>query len=313
MSEMKPPIQFQDHLKKKTAEAPQQTPLDFTEAALDSLMGGEADEFAVFMSLPDDEFEVLAPIVYGHLVDMLSAPGAKIALAESINDQEFTATELLDGIEQAKIAFQTKYEGEWSKQKIDFLVNLLGVIGNHMVEALGENIKPIVVQIQKLNPDARIPEYANIGDAGVDLYALEDYDIAPGETKLIPTGLAVAIPRGYEIQIRPKSGRALKTKLRVANTPGTIDSGYRDEVKVIIENVEAPIQSIETEPVTDENGNVKSLNVLNIEYGKTFHIGKGDKFAQMVLCANPKIHFYEVDKLPEEGDRGGGFGSSGLQ
>ena len=70
--------------------------------------------------------------------------------------------------------------------------------------------------------NCRMPEYAHIDDSGMDLYALEDYTIHPGETKLIPTGLKFAIPNGYELQIRPKSGRCLKTKLRVANTPATI-------------------------------------------------------------------------------------------
>ena len=93
--------------------------------------------------------------------------------------------------------------------------------------------------------------------------------------------------------------------MRVANTPGTIDQGYRDEVKVIIENVDAPIKDI----TVDEEGKVTS-----ILYGSDFTIGKGEKFCQLVLCEVPKMSFYPVSNVMEidEEDRGGGFGSSGL-
>ena len=125
---------------------------------------------------------------------------------------------------------------------------------------------------------------------------------------LIPTGIKVAIPEGYEIQVRPKSGRALKTKLRVANTPGTIDTGYRDEVKVIIENVEPPIKDI---AYHFENGKVIIDSIL---HGMPFTIGKGEKFAQLVLNKIEKANFYKVEDINLfEGDRGGGFGSSGLK
>ncbi|MBR2825864.1 MAG: hypothetical protein IKE51_06335, partial [Solobacterium sp.] len=106
-------------------------------------------------------------------------------------------------------------------------------------------------------------------------------------------------------QVRPKSGRALKTKLRVANTPGTIDQGYRDEIKVIIENVEPPIKDI----TVDDDGKVTS-----ILYGSDFVIGKGEKFCQLVLNEVPKATFYRVSNVMEvdEENRLGGFGSTGL-
>ena len=143
----------------------------------------------------------------------------------------------------------------------------------------------------------------------MDVYALEDITVNPGETVLVKTGLKVAIPVGYELQVRPKSGRALKTKLRVANTPGTIDSGYRDEIGVIIENIEHPIQDIEYE--FDEHGTPIIKSIL---HGKSYTINKGDKFAQLVLNEVPHVAFYKVDNINEiKGDRGGGFGSTGLK
>ena len=135
---------------------------------------------------------------------------------------------------------------------------------------------------------------------------MDDITVKPGETVFVPTGIKVALPAGYELQVRPKSGRALKTKLRIANTPGTIDQAYRDEIKIIVENIESRIKDI----TVDEEGKVTS-----ILYGGDFTIGKGEKFCQLVLAEVPKIAFYRVDKVTDVDteNRGGGFGSSGLK
>ena len=106
--------------------------------------------------------------------------------------------------------------------------------------------------------------------------------------------------------MRPKSGRALKTKLRIANTPGTIDQEYRDEVKVIIENIEAPIKHIGYYYNADG-----SVCIESIVHGADAFISKGEKFCQLVLAETPKISFYRVDDIHQiEGDRNGGFGST---
>ena len=137
------------------------------------------------------------------------------------------------------------------------------------------------------------------------MYALEDITIAPGETKLIPLGIKCALPLGYELQVRPKSGRCLKTKLRIANTPGTIDAGYRDEIGVIIDNIEPVIRHADM----DETG-----RLFNILWGQSYTIGKGEKFAQLVLSEVPKAAFYEVETVANIGeDRKGGFGSTGVK
>jgi dUTP pyrophosphatase len=141
----------------------------------------------------------------------------------------------------------------------------------------------LFIKIKKLSDDAIIPSYANKGDAGFDLISTETITICAGETKLIPTGLAFAIPDGFEMQVRPRSGMSFKTKFRVSNSPGTIDSGYRGEVKIIGEN-------IGTSPI---------------------FINKGDRIAQGVICPVYEADFHIVDDLNST-DRGiGGFGSSG--
>ncbi len=105
----------------------------------------------------------------------------------------------------------------------------------------------INVKIQKIKDNAIIPHYAHDGDAGLDLYSTEDYLLKPGERVLVSTGIKIAVPKGYEAQVRPKSGLALKHGLSVVNTPGTIDAGYRGEVGVIVINLGKEDVKIEKE------------------------------------------------------------------
>ena len=143
----------------------------------------------------------------------------------------------------------------------------------------------IKVQIKKLDPKAKIPEYKTEGASGVDIMALLENKITldPGESKIIPTGLSIAIPDDLEIQIRPRSGLAAKSNVSVLNTPGTIDSDYRGEIKIILIN----------------HGNEK-IDVKN-----------GDRIAQMVLMPVLKFKFEEVSKLDDTIRGSGGFGSTG--
>lgn len=144
----------------------------------------------------------------------------------------------------------------------------------------------LVLPIKRLDSDVILPSYAYEGDAGLDLRANVDVDIAPFERKLIPTGLAVAIPEGFAGFVQPRSGLALKSGLSMANTPGLIDAHYRGELKVIAVNLDA------NEPI---------------------HISKGERIAQLVIQRVPVVSLIEVDEL-DKTDRGtGGFGSSGVQ
>lgn len=157
------------------------------------------------------------------------------------------------------------------------------------------------VYLEICREDAIIPTYANEGDAGMDVYAAEDVLIEPGETVIVPTGIKFAIPKGYEIQVRPRSGISYKTPLRIANSPGTIDSGYRGELGIIITNTSERNDYPLIE--TNSDGNKKG----------TYKIKKGDRIAQIVLQAVPRINFVKVDSVKDIGtDRGGGFGSTGV-
>ena len=149
-----------------------------------------------------------------------------------------------------------------------------------------------------------LPEYARPNDAGMDVCAAEEIFLKPGETVIIPTGLKLAIPEGYEIQVRPRSGVSFKTPLRLSNSPGTIDSGYRDELGIIMTNTSEQCKSTEDKIIDiDSKGNMKGI----------YRIKKGDRIAQLVLQIVPRIKFTLVDSVISIGEnRGGGFGSTGI-
>ena len=162
--------------------------------------------------------------------------------------------------------------------------------------------------------DATLPIYAHETDAGMDIYANEDITIAPGETKLIHTGLKMAIPEGYEIQVRPRSGLSLKTPLRICNAPGTIDAGYRDEIGIIMQNTSERFYTDgagEIHVMPDCEKNHYAIDSKDNHKG-WYDIKKGDRIAQIVLSEVPQIRFKKVDSVAKIGeDREGGFGSTG--
>ena len=269
------------------------------------------DSITRLLSVPEDQFEILAPGIMQSYQQSLNNPNDKIALVQALNA---TGTKAED-VTEAFLALSDEVDKiSLSKPKRDFLKEMLVSIINSINDTEGIAKRNVPVAIELCHPDAKIPQYAHISDSGMDVYALEDITVHPGETVLVSTGIKVALPVGFELQVRPKSGRALKTKLRVANTPGTIDQAYRDEIKVIIENVESPIRNITANTILKENGTVDHMEITSIEYGRDFTISKGEKFCQLVLCEVPKAAFYRVDSVQEIGDnRNGGFGSTGLK
>lgn len=139
--------------------------------------------------------------------------------------------------------------------------------------------------VKRLDPDLPLPAYAHDGDAGMDLYAACDAVLAPHERRLIPTGIAVAIPEGYAGFVQPRSGLAVRCGLSLVNTPGLIDSHYRGELKVIAINLD-PVTPVE--------------------------IRRGDKVAQFVIQPVVRAELCEVDELDDTARGEGGFGSTGV-
>lgn len=188
-----------------------------------------------------------------------------------------------------------------------------------MNELSDNKSKKIIIPIMTCRENASLPFYARPGDAGMDITAAQDVLIRPGETKAVPTGLKVAIPEGYEIQIRPRSGLSLHTPLRIPNAPGTIDSGYRDEICVIMSNnsrpVPGPVLENDSKTGSEPGGEspVYSLSEKGNKNGSYF-IKTGDRIAQAVLQKVPQIEWQVMDSVTEIGNnRGGGFGSTGIQ
>ena len=268
--------------------------------------------FGALLAMPDEEFKAISPVLMDEINRSLNNPADRITLVAAMTAQGYNGEDLTETFDEICKEIDAQLT-ELSQVKKDWLKQLMGATINAINETEGISKRFIRIPYEKCHEDAKEPAYAHLSDSGMDVYALEDITLAPGEQKIIPIGIKVALPAGYELQVRPKSGLSAKTKLRVANAPGTVDAGYRDEIGVIIENVEPPIKDITYEPVMNiENGQIDHLQITSILYGSSYTIGKGQKFAQLVLSEVPKAVLYEVEKVGEIGeDRGGGFGSTG--
>lgn len=140
------------------------------------------------------------------------------------------------------------------------------------------------LKVKVLTVGAKVPTRETPGAAGMDIRSVESISIYPGKTVLIGTGLAFEVPEGYELQVRPRSGLSAKTDLRIANSPGTIDSDYRGEVKIIMSNV---------------------------SMARSFKVNAGDRIAQLVLAKVPQCDIIEVQELGDTKRGEAGFGSTG--
>ncbi|MFF5206951.1 dUTP diphosphatase [Streptosporangium sp. NPDC000396] len=142
----------------------------------------------------------------------------------------------------------------------------------------------VEVLIHRLDAELPLPSYAHPGDAGADLYTAEDVELLPGERVMVGTGVAIALPDGYAAFVHPRSGLAAKHGLTLVNAPGTVDAGYRGEIKVTL---------------------------LNTDTKDAVRLRRGDRIAQLVIQRVEKAAFYEVDRLPGSARGANGFGSTG--
>ena len=140
------------------------------------------------------------------------------------------------------------------------------------------------LQVVRLDPELPLPAYAHPGDAGADLLTAVDVTLAPGERALVPTGIAMAVPEGYVALVHPRSGLAARHGLSIVNTPGTIDSGYRGEIKVLL---------------------------VNHDLHEPIELRRGDRVAQLVVQRVERVAFVEVDRLADTVRGEGGYGSTG--
>ncbi|MGH3159913.1 MAG: dUTP diphosphatase [Streptosporangiaceae bacterium] len=151
-------------------------------------------------------------------------------------------------------------------------------------DAAGQAVTGADVLITRLDPDLPLPGYAHPGDAGADLVAATDVELAPGQRAVVPTGVAIALPDGYAAFVHPRSGLAAKHGVTIVNAPGTVDAGYRGEIKV---------------------------TMLNTDTTQTIRFLRGDRIAQLVIQRVERAVFHEVETLPGSARGDGGFGSTG--
>ncbi|WP_075732296.1 dUTP diphosphatase [Streptomyces acidiscabies] len=144
--------------------------------------------------------------------------------------------------------------------------------------------EPLNVQIRRVDPDVPLPAYEQPGDAGADLRTTEDCELKPGERAVLPTGVAIALPEGYAAFVHPRSGLAARCGVALVNAPGTVDAGYRGEIKVI---------------------------VVNLDPREVVRFERFDRIAQLVVQQVERVRFQEVAELPGSARGEGGFGSTG--
>lgn len=233
-------------------------------------------------NMPDESIELIIPQVEAEFKKM-------------VDDQELvnkTKTEFLqDGYTVADIkalkANMNKIADDYFKlvsptsAKGRYLGSLIGVYTGILDKIMAEGFSRIVnIRVEKISEDAQLPSYAHTSDAGADLFANTNVEVAPNETKIIPTGLKFEIPDGYEVQVRPRSGMSVKTNTKVVF--GTVDSDYRGEIGIMLTN-----------------------------YGsEPYKVSKGDKIAQAIIAPVYHGNFLVVDKLGETERGEGGFGST---
>ena len=248
------------------------------------------DAMMQFVQLPNEQFDQMWPSFKESFMEIIKS--------EKFQKEQKEALTLVPGVTSETLKEEKEYyeeiihdisqEPDLSENKKEFFIILFNALADIHEQLLISGRTQVEVKITKLNQDAIIPQYAHPTDAGADVCAIEETKIEAGETKIVKTGIAVAIPAGYEIQIRPRSGLSLKSGLRIANAPGTIDADYRGEIGIIM------------------------TNTKDIPYV----IDKGMKIAQLVIAPTPMIKWNEVATMEELGttERGeGGFGSTGAK
>ena len=239
------------------------------------------EQMIQILALPDSIFDEIFPEVKKSIPTLFKNEQFQSDTLKLIRQNPFfnleqekkELRELIQGLDE---------EDELSANKKELISLIAEAMFDVATDIVNNPREHVGVKIKLLNEKAKIPQYAHPSDAGADVFLCEDLSIPPHKTALVPLGFKIAIPAGYEIQVRPRSGLSLKTPLRIANTPGTIDCNYRGEVGIILENT----------------GNL------------TQKLQAGDKIAQLVIAPTPMIDWETVDEL-DETDRGeNGYGST---
>ena len=240
------------------------------------------DQLSELLDMPDEKFAAISKISSVNMKELYNTPEFENQVREALKMHPITDLDSeISGLKES--IKQIDEESELSVEKKEFLKGIINGTMDNIIRVMKNPREKIAVKIEKINPNATIPAYAHPTDAGADVTAAEAISIAPGETKLVHTGLRMAIPAGYSIFIYPRSGISLKTGLRIANSVGVIDCHYRQEVCVIMTNI---------------GNKIEKINI-------------GDRIAQFILMPVPMINWME-QQITDTTDREGGFGSTGI-
>lgn len=269
-------------------------------------LGEGFEAIASLLALKEEQFKLVAPVFLDEFERALNDPAQEKEFLDSLVGS-VGAGSVDKTIKQYTLFIQEiEADNDFTDFHKDFFRRFFMILTSHLSNYDPHAQQAVAIPIELCHKNSKMPVYARKGDAGLDLYAMEDLEFAPGQTQIISTGVKMAIPEGYEIQIRPKSGISAKTNWRVSL--GTIDSGYRGELGVIMTYDTPAIQDI-TYHYDDNN----KLIIDSILHAPTGYISAGQKIAQIVLNKIEMANFYEVSDISTiAGDRGGGFGSTGV-
>ena len=260
------------------------------------------------LALPDEQFEAIKANLFDSIEATFNEPATKVAFAQMINQQGLRIEDFSDNMDNLIQAVEelTVEDMELSDSKKDFLKFIFATFINSMEDSKMVSRRVISIPIEICREGAKLPAYATDGSGAMDIYSPKEYVIGPGESIMIPIGIKVDIPIGYGLLIQPRSGLSRKSKIRIPNTPGLIDSDYHEEIGVIIENIDSPVKDIQLE--LGDNGEI----IDGTLHGSSFTIGKGERFAQMRLVEIPLVNWLPVSSLGSfENDHGKGFGGTG--
>lgn len=271
---------------------------DMTAAAENDQTG--VGSIAALLAMDDNEFEIMSPIIADQFKQQINNINDKTIFTTAMQMEGVKYEDLVVAVEEIE-KMDAKELGITDVKK-SFLIQIMTYLINAYGEIEGTSRRIVEIPVEFVGENIQFPNYSTLGAAGADVYAIEDVTIEPGQTKIIKTGLKMEIPYGYAVLVQMRSGLAAKTKLRLANSLGLIDSDYRGEIGVILENTEPNIKDFKY----DNNG-----NVVGILYGQSYTISKGDRIAQLRLVEVPRMKFVKIDSVNET-DRGeGGYGSTG--
>ena len=277
------------------------------ESTLNNPEANGIEILAAFLSMEDEDFEILRPLLQDLLKEAYDSPQIKFQLVQALNESGVSAEDLINNADEiAKIILQTD-DPNLSSSKKDFLQYIFTTATNALSDSTLNPGRYIEIPVELCRDNAKLPSYATDGAGAMDIYSPIDIELNPGECKIVPIGIKVVIPHGYGLLIQPRSGLSSRIKLRIPNTPGLIDEDYHEEIGVIVENIDPKMRDVDEYLPSDHFELVK-------EYGTPITISKGERFAQMRLVEIPRVRWRQVASIGDyDNDHGAGFGSTGVK